>query len=95
MFERLQKKWKVSGWQLLIILIIFALGGSITGYLGRRVMNFFDIDSTAVYIILYVLIVTIIWPFAVLAVSIPFGQFLFFRKYILRLGNRLFTWKKN
>ena len=80
MFERLQKKWKVSGWQLLIILIIFALGGSITGYLGRRVMNFFDIESTAVYIILYVLIVTIIWPFAVLAVSIPFGQFLFFRK---------------
>ena len=95
MFERLQKKWKVSGWQLLIILIIFALGGSITGYLGRRVMNFFDIESTAVYIILYVLIVTIIWPFAVLGVSIPFGQFLFFRKYILRLGNRLFTWKKN
>ena len=80
---------------MLIILIIFALGGSITGYLGRRVMNFFDIDSTAVYIILYVLIVTIIWPFAVLGVSIPFGQFLFFRKYILRLGNRLFTWKKN
>jgi len=95
MFERLQKKWKVKGWQVLIILIIFALGGSLTGYVGRRLMKVFEIEAIALYIIIYVLLISIIWPFAVLLVSIPFGQFSFFRNYILRIGNRLFTRKKN
>ena len=95
MFERLQKKWKVKGWQVLIILIIFALGGSLTGYVGRRLMKVFEIEAIALYIIIYVLLISIIWPFAVLLVSIPFGQFSFFRNYILRIGNRLFTRQKN
>jgi hypothetical protein len=95
MFERLQKKWKVKGWQLFIILIIFALGGSLTGYAGRKLMKIFDIETIALYIIIYVLLVTAIWPFAVLLVSIPFGQFSFFKKYILRMGSRLFSRQKN
>jgi len=95
MFKRLQKKWKVKGWQVLIILIIFALGGSLTGYVGRRLMKVFEIEAIALYIIIYVLLISIIWPFAVLLVSIPFGQFSFFRNYILRIGNRLFTRQKN
>jgi len=95
MFERLQKKWKVKGWQLFIILIIFALGGSLTGYAGRKLMKVFNIEILALYIITYVLLMTLIWPFVVLLVSIPFGQFSFFKKYILRMGNRLFTRQKN
>jgi hypothetical protein len=95
MFERLQRKWKVSAWQVLLILIIFALGGSLTGYVGRKLMDFFEIEILILYIIIYILIVTIIWPLAVLIVSIPFGQFPFFRKYIARIGNRLFNKKKS
>jgi len=95
MFKRLQKKWKVKGWQVLIILIIFALGGSLTGYVAKRLMKVFEIETIALYIIIYVLLISIIWPFAVLLVSIPFGQFSFFRNYILRIGNRLFTRQKN
>jgi hypothetical protein len=94
MFNNLQKKWKVSGWQVLLILIIFALGGSITGFVGRKLMNFFEIEMVLLYIIIYVLIITILWPVAVLVVSIPFGQFLFFRNYIVRIGNRLLNRKK-
>jgi hypothetical protein len=94
MFKNLQKKWKVNGWQVLIILVIFALGGSLTGFAGRKLMNTFEIEILFLYIIIYILIVTLIWPFAVLLVSIPFGQFSFFRKYIARMGTRLFTRKK-
>jgi hypothetical protein len=94
MFNRLQKKWKVNGWQVLIILIIFALGGSVTGLIGRRLMHFLEIEMVLLYIIVYILLITIIWPFAVLIVSIPFGQFPFFKKYISRMGNRLFNRKK-
>jgi len=95
MFNSLQKKWKANGWQVLLILIIFALGGSLTGYLGKKLMSIFGIEVLAVYIIIYILIVTAIWPFVVLLVSIPFGQFSFFRRYIARIGTKLFIRKKN
>ena len=94
MFKRLQEKWKVNGWQLLVILVIFALGGSLTGYLGRKLVSLFEIEIVVLSIIIYILVVTIIWPFAVLMVSIPFGQFSFFRKYIARIGSKLFIRKK-
>jgi hypothetical protein len=85
----------VKGYQVLIILIIFALGGSLTGFAGRKLMNVLDIEIVGVYIIIYLLLITIIWPFAVILVSIPFGQFSFFRRYIIRMGHRLFTRQKN
>ena len=95
MFQRLQNKWKVKGWQVIIILVIFALGGSLTGFAGRKLMNLFDIEMAGLYILIYVLLIAIIWPFAVILVSIPFGQFSFFRRYIRRIGQRLFTSQKN
>lgn len=88
MFERLQKKWKVSPERLVLILIVFALGGSLTGYLGRIIMPLTGIKSTWLYVPVYIIIVTIIWPMMVILVSIPFGQFLFFRSYIKKLGKR-------
>ena len=94
MFNKLQKKWKASGWQVLVILIIFAMGGSITGFVGRRLMSVFEIEIAVLDIIIYILLITIIWPVAVLIVSIPFGQFSFFKNYIVRIGNRLFIRKK-
>ncbi len=89
MFERLQKKWKVSPGRLLLILITFALGGSATGYLGKKVMPFLNIESPWLYVPVYIIVVTIIWPLMVLVVSIPFGQFNFFRAYIAKLGRRM------
>lgn len=89
MFERLQQKWKVNGWQLFVILCTFAIGGSLTGFLGKRIMNLFPLEKGVLWIIIYIIIITIIWPMAVLAVSIPFGQFSFFKKYIAKLGRRL------
>lgn len=90
MFERLQKKWQVSGWQVFIILIIFALGGSITGHAGRKLMSVFETEMIVLNVIIYAVAITIIWPMVVLLVSIPFGQFSFFKKYISRIGRRFF-----
>jgi len=95
MFNRLQQKWKMNGRQVLVILITFALGGSLTGFVGKRLMSFLEIEIAVLYILIYILLVTLIWPFAVLIISIPLGQFPFFRKYILKIGNRLFTRRKN
>lgn len=89
MFKKLQLKWKVGLWRLILILCTFALGGSLTGYLGRWVLLQLPIYNRTLSIILYVLIVTLIWPLTVLAVSLIFGQFDFFTAYLKRIGKRL------
>lgn len=94
MLERLQKKWKVGPVRLLLIIMVFAIGGSATGYLGRKVMPLFSIGSAWLYIPVYIIIITLIWPLMVLVISIPFGQFAFFRSYIKKLGRRM-SGKKN
>lgn len=89
MFDRLQKKWNVSGWRLVLILITFAVGGSLTGYAGKWAMQTLGIQQTAVYIPVYIIIITIIWPMMVLLVSVFTGQFIFFRDYLMKMGNKV------
>lgn len=89
MFDRLQKKWKVNGLQLILILCTFAIGGSLTGYAGRKLMNLLPIDQNWLWIIVYILLVTMLWPLSVLLVSIPFGQYRFFTKYLKKIGRRM------
>jgi formyltetrahydrofolate-dependent phosphoribosylglycinamide formyltransferase len=89
MFERLQKKWKVSGIRLALILITFAVGGSLTGYVGKKLIGLLTIDQRWLWIIVYIIIITILWPVAVLLVSIFTGQFSFFKKYLRKMGVRM------
>ena len=85
MFEKLKQKWKVGGWQFLLIFITFALGGSATGYLGKRLMEFTGIKQAGIYIPVYIILVTILWPACVLIISIPMGQFRFFLNYLRKI----------
>lgn len=89
MFEGLQKKWKVSGLRLFLILCTFAIGGSLTGYAGRKLLTLLTIEQSWLWILLYILLVTLLWPLAVLLVSIPFGQYRFFTGYLKKIGKRM------
>lgn len=89
MFDRLQNKWKVNGLQLVLILCTFAIGGSLTGYLGKIIMNCLNIEYRAVWIVVYIIVATLIWPMAVLLISIPFGQYRFFTGYLKKMGRRM------
>ncbi|HEX7902934.1 MAG TPA: phosphoribosylglycinamide formyltransferase [Chitinophagaceae bacterium] len=89
MFERLQKKWKVNGLQLTLILCTFAIGGSLTGYAGRKLMGFLPVDKGWLWVVIYIIVVTILWPVAVVLVSIAFGQFNFFTGYLKKMGKRM------
>ena len=95
MFDRLQKKWKVNGFQLALILCTFAIGGSLTGFAGKKVMNALSINQDWLWAILYILLITIIWPMAVLLVSFPFGQFRFFSVYIRKIGIKMGILKRS
>jgi hypothetical protein len=89
MLKRLQKKWKVNAGQLVLILCTFAIGGSLTGWAGKKIMNALSIGQDWVWAIVYILLITIIWPLAVIIVSIPFGQYPFFIKYIRKIGVKM------
>jgi formyltetrahydrofolate-dependent phosphoribosylglycinamide formyltransferase len=89
MFQRLQQKWKVNGLQLALIICTFAIGGSLTGYAGRKLLNELSIQQNWLWILLYILLIILLWPLAVILVSIPFGQFSFFLKYIRKIGMRV------
>ena len=89
MFEKLRKKWKVNVLQLVLILCTFAIGGSLTGYAAKKIMNLLPIEADWLWAIIYIVLVTIIWPAMVLLISIPFGQFRFFSNYTRKLGEKI------
>lgn len=89
MFNRLQEKWKVTAWQVSIIIVVFALGGSLCGWLGKRVLNMLAIEEISLRIPLYILLVSLLWPVCVILISIPFGQFPFFWNYLKKIFKRM------
>lgn len=86
----LKEKWKVKSiWQVLLIICTFAIGGTACGMIGRQIMHHIGPNHKGLWIVLYVLLITVLWPLCVLMVSIPLGQFTFFRYYLKRLGTKL------
>ncbi|WP_346235985.1 hypothetical protein ABDK00_017765 [Niabella insulamsoli] len=94
MFKKLKQKWGVGPLQLTLILFTFAVGGSLSGYAGRWLMSQWAPGNRLVYSVLYIICVTLIWPFMVLLVSVPLGQYAFFKKYLGSLFNKLFRRRK-
>ena len=80
MLEKLQAKWKVSLLQVILILCVFTIGGSCTGYLAKKIMPILALDNKFLWTI---------WPIMVLIISIPFGQFAFFKNYLYRMYSRM------
>lgn len=94
MLKKLQERWKVNLLNLVLILITFATGGSLCGWAGRKLLLLTNLDKGAVWVVLYIVLVTLLWPFCVLLISIPLGQFGFFRKYIAKIMAKLSGGKK-
>ena len=88
MLKKLQDKWKVNGINFLLILVTFAAGGSLCGIAGKKIMNFTGLEKGFLWLMIYIIILTIIWPICVLLISIPLGQFKFFTKYIGKIIKR-------
>ncbi len=87
--NRLQQKWGVGPLQFWLIMTTFALGGSLSGYLNKQILNLVFLEKNAAYWLIYPLLLTILWPFSVILVSFLTGQFLFFKGYLGRIWGRL------
>ena len=89
MLKKLQKRWRVGPLQLLLVIATFAVGGSLCGYTGRKLLGLLGIEKGYLWVILYLLTITLLWPISVILVSIPFGQFSFFKRYLHNMVMRL------
>ncbi len=89
MFKKLKAHWKVNGINLALIIATFALGGSLCGYAGRQLLLLAGIEKGVGWIFLYLLLITLLWPICVILISIPLGQFSFFRRYLIKVWNKI------
>lgn len=88
MFQKLKQRWHVNGLNLFLIITTFALGGSLCGYAGRKLLTLTQLEKGPLWVVLYIILITLLWPLAVLLVSLPLGQFGFFKKYIGKIMGR-------
>ena len=94
MFEKLKHRWKVNGLNLVLIITTFALGGSLCGYAGRKLLLLTGLDKGVFWFTLYIVLVTLLWPLCVLLISIPLGQFAFFKNYLIKVWGKISGSKK-
>lgn len=88
-FKRLQEKWKLGTGQFWLVILTFALGGSLSGRLCSFLLKLVFLEKNWAFWLVYPLFLTILWPFSVIFVSLFTGQFTFFKGYLGRVGSRL------
>jgi len=84
MIKRLQQKWKVSGWQLCCILLVFAITGTLTAWLSKTITGWMGMtDDTFWLWKLLVRLAVLLFGYQaiILCTAFLFGQFAFFWQY--------------
>ncbi|MFJ1365294.1 DUF6787 family protein [Capnocytophaga canimorsus] len=96
MFEKLKKRWNVtSNRQVVIILLVFAITGSVSAKLGKPFCDYLNIYPHTFHPVLYwiirLIIILPIYQVILLIVGAVFGQFRFFwefEKRMFRIGQK-------
>lgn len=87
--NKLQEKWGLGPLQFWLVMLTFALGGSLSGRLCTKILDLVILERNWAFWLIYPLFLTILWPFSVLFVSFFTGQFTFFKGYLSRVGAKL------
>ena len=97
--KRFKEKWNISSnYQLVIILIVFAITGSLSLYVSTPILEALSIDREILSIWLFwplkILIIFPIYQILILIIGTIFGQFKFFwkfeKKFLKRIGFKKF-----
>ena len=87
--KKLQEKWGLAPVQFWLVILTFALGGSLSGRLCSFLLKMAFSEKNWAFWLVYPIVLTILWPFSVLFVSFFTGQFRFFKGYLSRVGAKL------
>ena len=98
MFEKLKKRWNIqSNFQVIIILIVFAITGSTTVYLKKIIFDLLEITKEThigIKIPVYILVIMSVYNLLLLIVGFVFGQFRFFWEFEKKFFSRFLFRKK-
>ncbi|HSH19524.1 MAG TPA: DUF6787 family protein [Draconibacterium sp.] len=98
MFEKLKKRWNIqSNFQVVIILIVFAITGSSTVYLKRIIFDWIQIAPdmhAGIKIPVNILVILVVYNLLLLIVGFVFGQFRFFWEFEKKFFSRFLIKKK-
>ena len=83
-----------SNFQLLIILIVFAITGSLSLYLSEFILNFLNVNQSNMNILFYwflrILILFPVYQLLLILIGTLFGQFSYFwkfeKKFLKKIG---------
>jgi folate-dependent phosphoribosylglycinamide formyltransferase PurN len=87
--QKLREKWGLAPVQFWLVILTFALGGSLSGRLCSFLLKMAFSEKNWAFWLVYPIFLTILWPFSVLFVSLFTGQFRFFKGYLGRVGAKL------
>lgn len=92
--DRLKKRWNLkNGWQLLLILIVFACTGLSAVAIKKPLMNFLTSGNSNTWeasVVYYVFIMTPLYNILLLTYGFIFGQFNFFWEFEKKMFRRIF-----
>ena len=98
MFEKLKKRWNIeSNFQIVIILIVFAITGSTTVYIKRMFFDLIGITPEThlwIKVLLYIPSILVIYNILLLIVGSLFGQFRFFWNFEKKFFSRFLVKRK-
>ncbi|WP_308992590.1 DUF6787 family protein [Mariniflexile litorale] len=98
--EKLKERWGIEqNWQIIIILIVFAITGSTASYIGEPILNYLNISSesfgTFGYWVTRIILLFIMYQFMLVFFGWLFGQYRFFwnfeKKMLRRIGLKRFV----
>ena len=97
--KRLKEKWGIeSNLQLIIILVVFSITGSLSLYVSKPILDFVGLDKEVLSAWIYkpfrLLLIFPAYQVLILIIGALFGQFKFFwafeKKMLVRLGFKQF-----
>lgn len=97
--EKLKERWGIEqNWQIIVILVVFTVTGSTASFIGKPILNFFNITTETLgafpYWFLRIVLLFIMYQFLLVFFGWLFGQHKFFwnfeKKMLSRLGLKRF-----
>jgi len=87
--NKLKNRWGISSnTQLGLILLVFAVNGSLSGIITQPILSFIGVSKNNVpfllYWLLYILAISIVYFILLIIISKLFGQSSFFKKFAKR-----------
>lgn len=97
--EKLKERWGIEqNWQIIVILIVFAVTGSTASFIGKPILSFLQISTenfgTFGYWVIRIILLFVMYQFLLVFFGWLFGQHKFFwnfeKKMLSRIGLKRF-----